>query len=135
MPKKSLLDDDDEQNPSLDIKVNQEFAKRFQHNKERQEREKLEAKYPKFAVQRMLKERGGDFGEEEDEEDSSSSDDDEDDEAVLEELAQPDFLQALVRIKNKDPALYQSDVRLFNEEDEEEGEDEEEDGKQKKGKK
>lgn len=71
---------------------------------------------------------------EDDDEDESSSSDDEDEEEVLKEVADPDFLQALVRIRTKDPALYNSDVRLFDagaeeEEDDEDNDDESEEKK------
>lgn len=57
MGKKSLLDDDEPVELGGPLTVNEEFAKRFQHNKEREERHRLEAKYPHLAAKRVLKVR------------------------------------------------------------------------------
>ena len=49
MPKReSLLDDDDVGH--LGIKVNKEYAARFEHNKEREELHKLQARHPEMAA-------------------------------------------------------------------------------------
>ncbi|KAI8949955.1 KRI1-like family C-terminal-domain-containing protein [Xylaria longipes] len=101
--KKVLFDDsDDESDGGADLKINNEFAKRFEHNKKREELHRLEEKYKsKQANGNGLKGKG------DDEEDGSSSDETEDDDAYLatEEL-DAQISATLQAIKSKDPRLY-----------------------------
>lgn len=62
----------------VDIKVNSEFARRFQHNKEREERQRLEQKLKHSALKRSV------LGEE----DGESSSEDEDEDVDMEEELQ-----------------------------------------------
>ena len=80
------------------LKVNQEYARRFEHNKKREEKEKLEEKYGKASS------------------DDSSSDETEDDDA---ELATKDLdgeiEETLAAIKRKDPRVYDKEVKFYQE--------------------
>eukprot|EP00798_Chlamydomonas_sp_ICE-L_P001659 gene1659-33052_t len=87
---KSLLDDGDDAADIGDFTVNKEFAKRFEHNKEREELHRLEALHPEKAAkfkaqalreQRRATDRNDTYGPGEDssssEEEAPSDDEDE----------------------------------------------------------
>ncbi|EKD13644.1 uncharacterized protein L3040_004138 [Drepanopeziza brunnea f. sp. 'multigermtubi'] len=129
--KANLLDDSDSGSSSdksdggaqieLDIdepefQVNQEYAKRFEYNKKREERQRLEEKY------QNVPKKNGNYGDKYDEDSESSDDEEEDDDGILvtEEL-DAQISTALNAIRNKDPSVYKSDVLFYtpieNEED------------------
>ncbi len=80
------------------LKVNEEYARRFEHNKKREEKDRLEEKYGKASS------------------DDSSSDETEDDDA---ELATKDLdaeiEETLAAIKRRDPKVYDKEVRFYQE--------------------
>ncbi|KAJ2978809.1 hypothetical protein NUW58_g7377 [Xylaria curta] len=101
--KKVLFDDsDDESDGGADLQINDAYAKRFEHNKKREELHRLEEKY-------KSKQANGSSSKnaEDDEEDESSSDETEDDDGFLatEEL-DAQISATLQAIRNKDPRLY-----------------------------
>ncbi|GAB1320722.1 Kinetochore protein Spc24 [Madurella fahalii] len=113
VPKKSLFDDsassseDDQEEggatlgPSSQLKINEEYARRFEHNKKREELHRLQEKY-----------KSAD-GEDLDSE-SSSEDESEDDEAVLvTEDLDAEISATLQAIKNKDPRIYDKDAVFY----------------------
>uniref|UniRef100_A0A7S3VJ15 Kri1-like C-terminal domain-containing protein n=1 Tax=Dunaliella tertiolecta TaxID=3047 RepID=A0A7S3VJ15_DUNTE len=120
--KKKLLDEDEEEQnlgkneDHLQLKVNKEFAARFEHNKKREELHRLQAKHPEIAAKVAAKQDVAD-GEDED----SSSSEDEDDGYIPEDTERRIF-ETLLRIKRKDPAIYDSSVAFFPEAPEEEEE-------------
>ncbi|GAB7358037.1 hypothetical protein MBLNU230_g0201t1 [Neophaeotheca triangularis] len=97
-------------NNANSFNINQEYANRFEHNKRREEKQRLEEKYATGANASKRK-AGPDNIEEEDE---SSSDETEDDDA---ELATADLdeeiFDTLNAIKRKDPRVYNQDVRFY----------------------
>ncbi|KAK4156055.1 KRI1-like family C-terminal-domain-containing protein [Chaetomidium leptoderma] len=81
-----------------ELKINEEYARRFEHNKKREEIHRLEEKY-----------KTADGGESE-----SSSDDSEDDQAVLAtEDLDAEISATLQAIKNKDPRIYDKDAVFY----------------------
>ncbi|KAK9159000.1 hypothetical protein Scep_005574 [Stephania cephalantha] len=92
------------------IKVDVTFARRFEHNKKREDLQRYEEMKKKGQV-------------DESEEESDEDDDDEEDEDVI-GIGKSDleFFDALVKVKNKDPILNERDVELFESEPEEESE-------------
>ena len=94
------------------LKINSDFARRFEHNKKREEKEKLEEKYGKSA---NLKRSRVDTGEEEnDDEEDSSSDESEDDDAELATRDVDEEISATLNaIRSKDPKVYNKDVRFY----------------------
>ncbi|KAI1302579.1 KRI1-like family C-terminal-domain-containing protein [Xylaria venustula] len=93
---KGLFDDsDDDSDGGADLKINDAYAKRFEHNKKREERHRLEEKF------------GSNSKNKHDEDDESSSDETEDDDGFLatEEL-DAQISATLQAIKTKDPRLY-----------------------------
>ncbi|KAK4143648.1 KRI1-like family-domain-containing protein [Dichotomopilus funicola] len=111
VPKKGIFDDssssDDDQDDggatlgsSAELKINAEYARRFEHNKKREELHRLQEKY-----------KPGGAGEEESE---SSSDESEDDEAVLAtEDLDAEISATLAAIKNKDPRIYDKEAVFY----------------------
>ncbi|KAI0969389.1 KRI1-like family C-terminal-domain-containing protein [Xylaria arbuscula] len=94
---KGLFDDsDDDSDGGVDLKINDAYAKRFEHNKKREERHRLEENFG-----------GNSKSKQDDEDDGSSSDETEDDDGFLatEEL-DAQISATLQAIKTKDPRLY-----------------------------
>ncbi|GKT87838.1 ribosome biogenesis protein KRI1 [Colletotrichum tofieldiae] len=113
-PKKvNLLDDSDsdDEDGGADIatpqlKVNEEYAKRFEHNKKREELHRLEEKFKKTG-----KGKDGDSDA-----DSSSSDETEDEEGFLAtEDLDAQISATLSAIKNKDPRVLDKNFSFFQE--------------------
>ncbi|KAI3796140.1 hypothetical protein L1987_38805 [Smallanthus sonchifolius] len=86
------------------IEINEEFARRFEHNKKREDLQRFEE----------LKKKGVISDSEDDDE---SSDDDED---IVNYSTKHDvkFFDALIKVKNKDPSLKNNDAKLFDSDDE-----------------
>ncbi|KAI5251782.1 Krr1-domain-containing protein [Aureobasidium subglaciale] len=97
--KRTKLFDDDaaSDDDAVNLTINEEFAKRFEHNKKREEKQRLEEKYGDEAS-----------------DDESSTDEDEDDAA---ELATADLdneiFATLNAIKKKDPRVYDPNVTFY----------------------
>ena len=145
--KQSLIDDSDADFGEL--KVNKSYASRFEHNKQREELHRLQAKHPEMAArierQSMRDSRvsfccsplmqliadgfdtmnqrhnGADDGEDLEDDESSSE---EEDLGEIPDETEAKILDTLIKIKRKDPAIYQSDVRFFEKEEEEDGDEE-----------
>eukprot|EP00198_Chlamydomonas_reinhardtii_P001016 XP_001690351.1 predicted protein [Chlamydomonas reinhardtii] len=164
--KKNLLDDEDGTDAPVDfsVRVNKEFAARFEHNERRKELHRLQAKYPEEAEKLarkasrntelvpaaacslpdatdapgLAREAAIAAGQQPaPDSDADSSDDEEEDEGEIPEETEAKIFETMLRIRQKDPAIYQKDVKFFD--DEEEGGEEVEEGaggaKQKKAKK
>lgn len=84
--------------------VNSEYAKRFQYNKEREELQRLTEKHGDVGVS----------GTGDGDDDDSEDDEVEDEEGVLPGMQDAEFLEALARIRRRDPSLLNADVRLFS---------------------
>ncbi|KAI0840579.1 Krr1-domain-containing protein [Hypoxylon sp. FL0890] len=106
--KKSLFDDsDDESDGGVKLQINTEYAKRFEHNKKREELQRLEEKY-------KSKQANGDKSKEGDDESDSSSDETEDENGFLAtEDLDAQISATLQAIKNKDPRLYDGKTSFY----------------------
>jgi protein KRI1 len=114
VPKKALFDDDSASSSEEDqedggaalgspaeLKINEEYARRFEHNKKREELHRLQEKY---------KATGGEDGESEE----SSEDETEDDEAALiTEDLDAEISATLQAIRNRDPRIYDKDAVFY----------------------
>ncbi|KAG5968550.1 hypothetical protein E4U58_001827 [Claviceps cyperi] len=129
--KRNLIDDSDSNSDSdeggaqLDnsgFKVNEEYARRFEYNKKREERQKLEEKYNADGKGQNA---GGwnrdDDDDDGDDKDSSSSNETEDEDGFLAtEDLDAQISATLQAIRNKDPRLYDKDYKFIELPDEEE---------------
>ncbi|KAI1213028.1 Krr1-domain-containing protein [Annulohypoxylon truncatum] len=107
--KQRLFDDsDDESDGGVKLQINAEYAKRFEHNKKREEMHRLEEKY-KSKQTNGDKPNTGDDGD-----DDSSSDETEDENGFLAtEDLDAEISATLQAIKNKDPRVYDSKVTFY----------------------
>ncbi|KAK1425683.1 hypothetical protein QVD17_21038 [Tagetes erecta] len=103
------------------IEINEEYARRFEHNKKREDLQRYEQQKKDGVI-------------DDSEEDDESSDDDED---IVNYSTKQDlkFFDALLKVRNKDPSLKSNDAKLFDSDDEESDENEDVDGKTEKKKK
>ncbi|KKZ58463.1 ATP-dependent Clp protease, protease subunit [[Emmonsia] crescens] len=128
--KKLLMDDDSSDDSSDDggalldngekfgFKINEEYAKRFEYNKKREELQQLEDKYGKSTGLGKRKKPGdGDAATADgSEEGSSSESEDEDDEGVLAtEALDREIFDTLNAIRSKDPRVYDTNVKFYSE--------------------
>ncbi|KAJ5219121.1 uncharacterized protein N7498_001220 [Penicillium cinerascens] len=90
------------------FKINEDFARRFEYNKKREEVARLEAKYGKTDMGK------GHANEPEDDESSSDEDEDEDGELATEAL-DAEIMATLKAIRSKDPAVYDNNVTFYTE--------------------
>ncbi|KAF5607664.1 kri1 [Fusarium subglutinans] len=113
--KRSLLDDSDSESEdggaaiaTTGFKVNEDFARRFEHNKKREERQRLEEKFKNTGKQ-----------PDNDEDDSSSSSDEEEDEDgfLATEDLDAQISATLQAIRNKDPKVYDKEVTFYKPDD------------------
>ncbi|KAL1719819.1 KRI1-like family C-terminal-domain-containing protein [Schizophyllum commune] len=99
----SLLSDSEGEQDDLNLlTINEHYAKAFEYKKERQELEKLKAKY------------GSDYEEDDISESDSESDESEDEDGEeLTPAVDAAILRTLARIKRKDPEIYDSKTNIF----------------------
>ncbi|KAK3505273.1 KRI1-like family-domain-containing protein [Neurospora crassa] len=115
VPRKGLFDDDasseDEQDggatlgTAADLKINEEYARRFEHNKKREELHRLEEKF-------KSKKEGG-LGEDEDEEDSSEDETEDDEGFLVTEDLDAEINATLEAIKKRDPRIYDKEAVFY----------------------
>ncbi|AEO57501.1 hypothetical protein MYCTH_2303724 [Thermothelomyces thermophilus ATCC 42464] len=114
VPKKSLFEDSDSSGSeddqedggatlgtSAELKINEEYARRFEHNKKREELHRLQEKY-----------KSSGLGDEESEESSEDETEDDDAELITEEL-DAEISATLQAIKNKDPKIYDKNAVFY----------------------
>ncbi|RDW71228.1 hypothetical protein BP6252_07791 [Coleophoma cylindrospora] len=112
----NLLDDsdssEDESAGGVELeggfKINEEYAKRFEHNKKREELQRLEEKYEK-PVQPVK----GQYGDKYDEDSDSSSEDEDDDGFLATEDLDAEISATLQAIRSKDPRVYDEKVTFY----------------------
>ncbi|KAL8773033.1 MAG: hypothetical protein Q9209_002053 [Squamulea sp. 1 TL-2023] len=99
-------------NPNDTFTINQDFAKKFEHNKRREELHKLEERYGSFKANGK---REFDAGESEDDTSSSTDSEEEDDEGVLALGSLDQQVQAtLSAIRAKDPRVYDKTTTFYS---------------------
>lgn len=95
----------DESNDISKIEINKEFARRYEHNKKREDLQRLDELKKKGVI---------DDSEDSDSEESSDEFSEDDGKKDLE------FFNALLKVKNKDPVLKNKEAKLFESESEDE---------------
>lgn len=119
-----LFDGRDSDNDDVSkIEIDKEFARRFEHNKKREDLQRYEELKKKGLIPRRLRGEDGDEGDEDSEESSSSDDDDDDVVSVHSKKKDLEFFEALIKVRKQDPILKSKDVKLFDmESDSDDGE-------------
>uniref|UniRef100_A0A0R0GUW0 Kri1-like C-terminal domain-containing protein n=1 Tax=Glycine max TaxID=3847 RepID=A0A0R0GUW0_SOYBN len=120
-----LFDGGDSENYDVsNIKVDEEYARRFEHNKRRENLQRFEELKKKGVIDSPSPSHSE--GEEESESESSSDDDDDNDDnyekLVDSRRSDKKFFEILIKVKKQDPILKQIDVRLFGSDDSGDGE-------------
>ncbi|KAI3497860.1 hypothetical protein L1887_33448 [Cichorium endivia] len=105
------------------IEINEEFARRYEHNKKREELQRFEEFKKKGVIDSDL-----------DSEEDDESSDDEEDIVNYPNKHGSKFFDVLIKVKNQDPSLKNKDAKLFDV-DNEDGEDDEADDNNKEKKK
>ncbi|MBE7180894.1 MAG: hypothetical protein INR71_06750, partial [Terriglobus roseus] len=101
---------DDGEGPSAKFRVNEEYARRFEHNKKREEKHRLEEKYGKPSKVANADGSGGDESE-----GGSSSSEEEDDDAELATAALDAEISATLKaIRAKDPRVYDKTSAFYS---------------------
>ncbi|KAF2734195.1 Krr1-domain-containing protein [Polyplosphaeria fusca] len=109
--KARLLDDSDESESDeggVSLKVNEEYAQRFEHNKKREDKQRLEEKYGKRAV----------ANDEESDDDSEEGVSEDDEGEFATEAVDAEISATLQAIRSKDPRVYDKSATFFRELDE-----------------
>jgi protein KRI1 len=122
----NLFDGSDSENDDISkIEINQEYARRFEHNKRREDLHRFEELKKKGVIDSPS--HSGD-----DESESESSDDE-----ILKNYnpkSDKDFFDVIIKVKNKDPIIKEKDVKFFESDDssKDESGDEKSESKEKK---
>ncbi|RDW93572.1 KRI1 family protein [Aspergillus mulundensis] len=82
----------------VSLKINEDYARRFEHNKRREEMQQLEAK----------------LGKSEDEESSSEDEDEDDDAELATEAVDAEIMETIKAIRSKDPRVYDANVKFYH---------------------
>ncbi|KAK3234082.1 hypothetical protein CYMTET_55648, partial [Cymbomonas tetramitiformis] len=97
---KKSLDDELDGNEG-DFTINEEYAKRFEHNKEREELQRLQSKV------------GGEVS------DVDESSEEEDEHGFIPQKLENQFASTLQKISKRDPTIYKEETQFYSEEEEE----------------
>jgi protein KRI1 len=111
-----LLSDDSDDEVQLDanaasLKINEDYAKRFEYNKKREEKVRLEEKYG--ASSSNKRKRLGD--EDSDDEDDSTDESEDDDAELVTEDLDKEIFATLNAIRSRDPRVYDKSTTFFSE--------------------
>ncbi|CAJ1962950.1 unnamed protein product [Sphenostylis stenocarpa] len=106
-----LFDGSDSENDDFSkIKIDEEYARRFEHNKKREDLQRFEELKKKGVIDSPSHSGG------EEEPESESSDDDYE-KLFNSRKSDKEFFDALIKVKKQDPILKQKDFRLFGSDD------------------
>lgn len=94
------------------LKINKNFADRFEHNAKRKEKERLQLKYGKNQVNASSSAS-----------ESSSSSEEDSDAELLNPTIEKKFIEVINAIRTNDPKLKKSDKPLFDDKDFDDGKD------------
>ncbi|KAI7586015.1 hypothetical protein KC316_g5852, partial [Hortaea werneckii] len=97
------------------FKINAEYAKRFEHNKKREERHRLEEKFGSGKGKGQNGTGKGGGSDDEDEEDSEDQESEDDDAELATEQLDAEIMDTLQAIRRKDPRVYDNSVKFYRE--------------------
>jgi protein KRI1 len=101
-----LFDGSDSENDDLSkIEIDREYARRFEHNKKREDLHRLQELKKKGLVESSSE--------------SSSSSDEEDEDFANSSARDREFFEALIKVKKQDPVIKNKDLKLFEEDEKE----------------
>ena len=100
-----------DQRSNRGLKINEDFARRFEHNKKREEKDRLEEKYGKASG----KSDRGQNGLIDDDEDSSEDESEDDDAELATKDLDAEIAETLAAIRRKDPRVYDDKVTFYRE--------------------
>nr|GEW79904.1 hypothetical protein [Tanacetum cinerariifolium] len=109
------------------ITINHEYAKRYEHNKKREDLQR----YEELKLKKIIQDE---FTDNQEYDDSSGDDDEEDDVIKFDPKHEVQFVEALLKIRNNDPVLRNKEVKLFDDVETDDGDDVEKKDKKKKKK-
>ncbi|KAF7122011.1 hypothetical protein CNMCM5793_009566 [Aspergillus hiratsukae] len=93
------------------FKINEDYARRFEHNKKREELQKLESKLGKTSALGKRRDRDDDGSDDSEE---SSSDEEEDDYGeLITPAVDAEIMATLNAIRSKDPRVYDKDAKFY----------------------
>jgi protein KRI1 len=98
---------------SASLSINEEYARRFEHNQKRAELHRLQDKY---GTSKFGRATGEDSGDSDDDDDSTSVSED-DDGFLATGALDEDYTATLRAIRNKDPRIYDKNSKFYNEDD------------------
>lgn len=125
MGRLKLFDDEQNDDDVSKIEINKEYARRFEHNKKREELQRYEE----------LKKKGAIEESDEDSDDESTDSEEGKDDLLGSSKQDMEFFDVLLKVKNKDPIIKEKDIKLFESESEGSEEEEEEGSENDEGKK
>lgn len=105
--------DDDDDEAGVKLNINEEYAKRFEYNKKREEKQQLEEKYNNVSTSK--RKRDGDEDDEDSDEDSEDDESEDDDAQLATEDVDDEIMATLQAIRTKDPKVYDQSVKFFKE--------------------
>ncbi|RMY67006.1 hypothetical protein D0862_15130, partial [Hortaea werneckii] len=97
------------------FKINTEYAKRFEHNKKREERQRLEEKFGSGKGKGQNGTGKSGASDDEDEEDSEDEESEDDDAELATEQLDAEIMDTLQAIRRKDPRVYDNSVKFYRE--------------------
>ncbi|OOF97136.1 hypothetical protein ASPCADRAFT_143329 [Aspergillus carbonarius ITEM 5010] len=105
-------------NEDITFKINEDYARRFEYNKKREEKQQLEAKFGKSSVLGKRRDRDGEDESGNSEDESSDEEEDEDGELATTAL-DAEIMATLKAIRSKDPRVYDTSTTFYTPLDEE----------------
>ncbi|GIJ84376.1 KRRI-interacting protein 1 [Aspergillus pseudoviridinutans] len=100
------------------FKINEDYARRFEHNKKREELQKLESKLGKTSA--LGKRRDRDEDDSDGSEESSSDEEEDEDGELVTPAVDAEIMATLNAIRSKDPRVYDKDAKFYTALEEEE---------------
>ncbi|RMZ84333.1 hypothetical protein DV738_g525, partial [Chaetothyriales sp. CBS 135597] len=111
--------------PSAQLNVNEEYARRFEYNKKREEKARLEEKLGKDSGKHTRKRKrddGLDQADDHDSDDSDESTSESEDEGELDtEAVDAEMMATIAAIRNRDPKIYDPNAKFYTAIDDEAG--------------